>query len=47
MKAQVKSAEVTDVEKKEAESLRVKNDQEWQFFDTAKVNVKAGTGGNG
>lgn len=47
MKARVKSAEVADAEKKEAESLRVQNDQEWQFFDTAKVNVKAGTGGNG
>lgn len=29
------------------EKLKVKNDQEWQFFDTARVNVNAGTGGNG
>ncbi|CEL99198.1 unnamed protein product [Vitrella brassicaformis CCMP3155] len=25
----------------------LKNDPEWQFFDTAKINVKAGDGGNG
>eukprot|EP01084_Bolivina_argentea_P309581 535527_1 len=24
-----------------------KNDPEWQFFDTARVNIKAGDGGNG
>lgn len=34
-------------EKAEREALRVKNDQEWQFFDTARINVKAGMGGNG
>lgn len=33
--------------KAEQEALRVKNDQEWQFFDTARINVKAGMGGNG
>lgn len=31
----------------EAAALKVKNDQEWQFFDTARINVKAGDGGNG
>eukprot|EP00752_Nemacystus_decipiens_P010585 g9426.t1 len=31
----------------EKEALRLKNDQEWQFFDTARINVKAGMGGNG
>lgn len=24
-----------------------RNDQEWQFFDTARINVKAGDGGDG
>lgn len=33
--------------KAEREALRIRNDQEWQFFDTARINVKAGTGGNG
>ena len=27
--------------------MKIKNDQEWQFFDTARINVKAGMGGNG
>lgn len=42
------AAEETAVaEKRAAESLRIKNDQEWQFFDTARINVQAGMGGNG
>lgn len=31
----------------EAAASKLKNDQEWQFFDTARINVKAGDGGNG
>ncbi|CAM9618879.1 unnamed protein product, partial [Choristocarpus tenellus] len=27
--------------------LKVKNDQEWQFFDTARINVQGGDGGDG
>lgn len=46
-KALITPAEVEAEAKLEAEKLRVKNDQEWQFFDTARVNVKAGDGGNG
>lgn len=45
-KAAAAEAQVAE-EKAEREALRVKNDQEWQFFDTARVNVKAGMGGNG
>ena len=29
------------------DKVKVKNDPEWGFFDTAKINVKAGDGGNG
>lgn len=37
------------VEREEAETAaaKVKNDHEWQFFDTARINVKGGDGGNG
>lgn len=41
------AAEIDEDERVQAESLRAKNDQEWQFFDTSRVNVKAGMGGNG
>lgn len=39
--------ETDDALEEEAENIKVKNDQEWQFFDTARINVKAGMGGNG
>lgn len=39
--------EVSAPETREAGSSMVKNDQEWQFFDTARINVNAGAGGNG
>lgn len=39
--------ETDDAVEEEAENIKVKNDQEWQFFDTARINVKAGMGGNG
>lgn len=45
-KAEVAEALVAET-KAEQETLRNKNDQEWHFFDTARINVKAGTGGNG
>lgn len=36
------------VESQEKTTQRtVPNDQEWQFFDTARINVKAGDGGDG
>lgn len=41
------AAEAGAEQKAEQEALRIRNDQEWQFFDTARINVKAGTGGNG
>lgn len=42
------AAEALVAEKKlEQEALKIRNDQEWHFFDTARINVKAGTGGNG
>ncbi|CAN0457148.1 unnamed protein product, partial [Ectocarpus sp. 12 AP-2014] len=42
------AAEALEAEEKaEREALRARNDQEWQFFDTARINVKAGKGGNG
>lgn len=41
------AAEIDEDERVKAESLKAKNDQEWQFFDTSRVNVKAGMGGNG
>lgn len=34
-------------EEAEAATAKVKNDQEWQFFDTARINVKGGDGGDG
>lgn len=39
--------EIDEDERVQAESMKAKNDQEWQFFDTSRVNVKAGMGGNG
>lgn len=36
-----------DEQEAEREASRARNDQEWQFFDTARINVKAGMGGNG
>lgn len=37
-----------DVEQENrAADVRAKNDQEWQFFDTARINVKGGDGGDG
>lgn len=46
--AKADAAEALVAEKKaEQEAVRVRNDQEWHFFDTARINVKAGTGGNG
>lgn len=41
------AAEIDEDERVQAEKLKTKNDQEWQFFDTSRVNVKAGMGGNG
>lgn len=45
-KAEAAEASVAE-NKAEQEAFRVRNDQEWHFFDTARVNVKAGMGGNG
>lgn len=39
--------ETDDTLEEKSENIKVKNDQEWQFFDTARINVKAGMGGNG
>lgn len=41
------AAEIDEDERVQAERLKTKNDQEWQFFDTSRINVKAGMGGNG
>ncbi|CAM9811671.1 unnamed protein product [Chrysoparadoxa australica] len=40
---------VTQTEEADSEFVvsTPKNDPEWQFFDTAKINVKGGDGGNG
>lgn len=36
-----------DDDEDDDEKRKLKNDDEWAFFDTARINVKAGNGGDG
>lgn len=47
-KSKTAQAEAEDErEEAVAAAAKVVNDQEWQFFDTARINVKGGDGGDG